>query len=54
MAIWCSHAPTRFTSANIKLGQDHEGAVKWFRKAAEQGHAVAQARLGDKYRDGKG
>lgn len=41
-----------------KLGksvpQDHVAAVKWLRKAAEQGHARAQTRLGNKYRDGQG
>ena len=29
-------------------------AVYWFRKAAEQGHAVAQAALGAFYKDGIG
>ena len=29
-------------------------AVKWFRKAAEQGHAQAQNNLGDMYRTGEG
>ncbi|SPX40667.1 Putative TPR repeat protein [Haemophilus influenzae] len=29
-------------------------AVKWFRKAAEQGYAKAQGRLGNVYSDGIG
>jgi TPR repeat protein len=36
------------------LEDDHESAVAWFRKAAEQGHAWSQAMLGEAYRDGKG
>ena len=34
--------------------QDFAEAVKWFRKAAEQGLAPAQFRLGCLYDDGKG
>lgn len=33
---------------------DYTGALKWFMKAAEQGHAAAQKRLGDMYFKGKG
>lgn len=34
--------------------QDYEQAVYWYRKAAEQGHASAQARLGYFYYTGWG
>ena len=34
--------------------QDHEQAVKWFRKAAQQGDAIAQFNLGGMYEHGKG
>ena len=34
--------------------QDNAEAVKWFRKAAEQGHARAQAVLGFMYANGRG
>ena len=34
--------------------KDYTGAMKWFMKAAEQGHAAAQKRLGDMYFKGKG
>ena len=34
--------------------QDYEEAVKWYTKAAEQGHEMAQLKLGNVYRDGKG
>jgi len=34
--------------------QDYKEAVKWYRLAAEQGHAFAQNDLGNIYRDGKG
>ena len=34
--------------------QDYAEAVKWYRKAAEQGHAVAQDYLGFMYRYGLG
>jgi TPR repeat protein len=34
--------------------RSHEGAVKWFRKAAEQGHAWAQCNLANCYYNGKG
>lgn len=34
--------------------QDHAEAAKWFRMAAEQGHAVAQNQLGYCYECGKG
>ena len=33
---------------------DHAEAVKWFRKAAEQGHISAQYRLGLRYVRGRG
>ena len=32
--------------------QDKTEAVKWYRKAAEQGYARAQERLGDLYKNG--
>lgn len=34
--------------------RDDAEAVKWYRKAAEQGHIEAQNRLGIMYRDGRG
>lgn len=34
--------------------KDYERAVKWYRKAAGQGHAEAQSKLGDMYYDGQG
>ena len=34
--------------------KNYSEAVKWFRKAAEQGYAEAQTNLGDMYRKGKG
>ena len=34
--------------------QDFKEAVKWYRKAAEQGNAVAQYNLGQMYREGQG
>jgi len=34
--------------------QDHAEAVRWYRKAAEQGQADAQCNLGDMYAMGQG
>jgi len=34
--------------------QDHAEAVRWYRKAAEQGHAVSQYNLGVMYANGQG
>jgi len=34
--------------------QDYAEAVRWFRKAAEQGHAGAQSNLGVMYKNGQG
>jgi hypothetical protein len=34
--------------------QDHAEAAKWYRLAAEQGHAFGQAILGDMYESGRG
>ena len=34
--------------------QDYSAAALWFRKAAEQGYALAQSNLGTLYRDGQG
>ena len=31
------------------VAEDHEAAMGWYRKAAEQGHPAAQCRLGGKY-----
>eukprot|EP00729_Bicosta_minor_P032685 gene32685-biopygen26488 len=36
------------------VDQDHVEAAKWYRKAAEAGHAAAQYNLGHMYRDGDG
>ncbi|MBO7224189.1 MAG: sel1 repeat family protein, partial [Kiritimatiellae bacterium] len=38
----------------LGVQQDYAEAVKWFRKAAEQGHAGAQYRLGICYGKGLG
>ena len=37
-----------------RVDQDYEEAVKWYRKAAEQGNADAQNSLGNCYHDGEG
>ena len=34
--------------------QDYKEAVKWYRKAAEQGYTIAQFSLGLMYREGQG
>ena len=34
--------------------QDDKVAAQWFRRAAEQGHALAQTRLGGMYAQGQG
>ncbi len=34
--------------------EDHKEAVKWYRKAAEQGYALAQVKLGGMYGSGRG
>jgi TPR repeat protein len=36
------------------LAQDYAEAVKWYRRAAEQGNTDAQMRLGVMYEDGRG
>ena len=36
------------------MEQDFEQAVHWWQKAAEQGHARAQFRLGEAYANGEG
>ena len=36
------------------VSQDYSEAVKWYRKAAEQGDAEAQNNLGQMYRNGYG
>jgi TPR repeat protein len=36
------------------LAQDHAEAVKWYRRAAEQGNVDAQATLGFRYERGQG
>ena len=38
----------------LGVPQDHAEAVKWYRKAAEQGNADAQSSLGAMYGDGQG
>ena len=37
-----------------KARQDYSEAVRWYRKAAEQGNTIAQIQLGNMYRLGKG
>lgn len=34
--------------------QDHAAAVRWYRLAAEEGNAIAQANLGAMYANGRG
>ena len=36
------------------VARDYAEAVRWYRKAAEQGHAVAQNKLGVRYARGEG
>ena len=38
----------------LQFGKDNREAVKWYRKAAEQGDAKAQERLGHMYANGEG
>ncbi len=38
----------------LGVPQDYARAVKWFRKAAEQGQALAQSNLGFMYYEGRG
>ena len=38
----------------VQFGKDNQEAVKWYRKAAEQGDAEAQERLGHMYANGEG
>ncbi len=64
LAIWTGlandgHARAQFNLAymyefGIAVSPDAEGAVKWYRKAAEQGYARAQNFLGWMYEMGKG
>ena len=37
-----------------RVPQDYAEAIKWYRKAAEQGYASAQYNLGIMYDDGEG
>ena len=41
-------------ASGIGVSEDDAEAVKWYRKAAEQGHASAQNNLGHKYVYGEG
>jgi hypothetical protein len=43
-----------FATGAFRVAKDPREAVKWFRLAADQGHADAQCRLGMCYRDGSG
>ena len=36
------------------MQQDYKEAISWYRKAAEQGHKLAQYNLGSYYENGKG
>ena len=36
------------------MAQSYEEAARWFRRAAEQGHAEAQIHLGDLFAAGRG
>ncbi len=38
----------------LGVTQDYAEAMKWYRKAAEQGHAGAQHNLGFMYTEGQG
>ena len=41
-------------SKGVDVKQNDEKAVDWWRKAAEQGHAISQSLLGYAYNKGKG
>ena len=43
-----------YSSGESGVVQDHEQAIYWYKKAAEQGHDSAQYNLGHKYLEGKG
>ena len=36
------------------MPQDYAEAVRWYRRADEQGYSLAQCRLGLMYREGRG
>ena len=44
----------KYYSIGQGVPQDYKEAMKWFRKAAEQGHAIAQYNLGFMYYKGRG
>jgi TPR repeat protein len=44
----------KLRNGGSSLGKSTEKAAKWFNKAAAQGHAKAQNKLGDMYEDGTG
>ena len=52
------HGPSTIWAANTNLGkastEDDKEAVRWYRKAAEQGHKQAQDSLGTMYQNGDG
>ena len=43
-----------FERGELGVNQDYQQAFNWYLKSAEQGHAFAQFRLGNLYRDGYG
>ena len=49
---WCQKGTSYYYGVGVP--QDYAQAVHWFRKAAEQGHAEAQDRLGFCYAEGHG
>lgn len=50
----CCHTAEDYYYGRNGNTQDYEEAVKWYRKAAEQGHAYAQYSLGWCYEHGEG
>lgn len=43
-----------YRTGQYGVRQDHAQAIKWLRRAAEQGHQAAQSNLGFAYRYGEG
>ena len=44
----------KFYRAGVVVGRDDEAAADWYRKAADQGYADAQFKLGDIFPPGAG
>ncbi|MBI5752278.1 MAG: sel1 repeat family protein [Hydrogenophilales bacterium] len=60
MALWRQAAEQNYPAAQARLGdmldvaEQDEEAVRWFRKAADQGHAAGEFGLGRMYAAGEG